>query len=73
MVRSSALTLASQRSKKLVMLKSSCFQKQTCSKLAIEALEAIGRRSGVFIVNFEHVSHLYSSVSIVNFEHVNAD
>ena len=22
------------------------------------------------IVNFEHISHLYSSVSIVNFEHV---
>ena len=25
---------------------------------------------GVFIVSFEHVSHLCSSVSIVNFEHV---
>ena len=24
----------------------------------------------VFIVNFEHISHLCSSVSIVNFEHV---
>ena len=22
------------------------------------------------VVNFEHISHLYSSVSIVNFEHV---
>ena len=27
----------------------------TCSKLAIETLER--RRSGVFIVNFEHISH----------------
>ena len=31
------------------------------------------RRSGVVIVNFEHISHLCSSVSIVNFEHVNAN
>ena len=30
------------------------------------------RRFGVFIVNFEHISHLCSSVSIVNFEQVNA-
>ena len=29
------------------------------------------RRFGVFIVNFEHISHLCSSVSIVNFEQVN--
>ena len=29
------------------------------------------RRFGGFIVNFEHTSHLCSSVSIVNFEHVN--
>ena len=28
------------------------------------------RRFGVFIVSFEHISHLCSSVSIVNFEHV---
>ena len=27
-------------------------------------------RFGGFIVNFEHVSHLCSSVSVVNFEHV---
>ena len=27
-------------------------------------------RFGGFIVNFEHISHLCSSVSIVNFEHV---
>ena len=31
-----------------------------------------GRRFGVFIVNFEHISHLCSSVSIVNSEQVNA-
>ena len=30
------------------------------------------RRFGVFIVNFEHISHLCSSDSIVNFEHVTA-
>ena len=30
------------------------------------------RRFDVFIVNFEHISHLCSSVSIVNFEQVNA-
>ena len=29
------------------------------------------RRSGVFIVNLEHISHL--GVSIANFEHVIAD
>ena len=28
------------------------------------------RRSGIFIVNFEHIFTLCSSVSIVNFEHV---
>ena len=28
------------------------------------------RRFGVFIVNFEHISHLCSCLSIVNFEHV---
>ena len=28
------------------------------------------RRFGVFIVNFEHISYLCSSVSTVNFEHV---
>ena len=58
----------------------------TCSKLTIEILEQRGEicskstiktpnrrqlhRFGVFIVNFEHISHLSSSVSIVNFEHV---
>ena len=28
------------------------------------------RRSGIFIVNFELISHLFSSVPIVNFEHL---
>ena len=27
-------------------------------------------RFGIFIANFEHISHLCSNVSIVNFEHV---
>ena len=43
---------------------------EICSKLTIKTPER--RRSGVFIVNFEHISHLVSSVSIVNFEKVNA-
>ena len=29
------------------------------------------RRSGVFIFNFEHILHLFSTVSIVDFEQVN--
>ena len=61
----------------------------TCSKLTIETLEQRyeictkltikppkrrhWRRFGGFIVNFEHISHLCSTVSIVNFEHVIAD
>ena len=28
------------------------------------------RRFGVFIVNFEHISHLCSSASVIDFEHV---
>ena len=52
-----------------------------CSKLTIETLEqgmkylqsSQWRRSGVFIVNFDHISHLVlSNVYIVNFEQVNA-
>ena len=31
------------------------------------------RGFGFFIVNFEHISHLFSSVSIVNFEQINND
>ena len=38
-----------------------------CSKLTIRHQNDVRRRSGVFIVNFEHISHL---CSIVNFEHV---
>ena len=39
----------------------------TFSKLTIKTPEQRQwRRSGAFIVNFEHISHLY----IVNFEHV---
>ena len=36
-----------------------------CSKLTIKI-------PGIFIVNFEHISHLCSGVCIVNFEQVNA-
>ena len=46
---------------------------EICSKLTIKTPERRQlRRSSVFIVNFEHISHL-ASVSIVNFEHVIAD
>ena len=42
------------------------------TKLAIETPEQRhSRRSGVFIVNFEHISNLLSSASIVDFEQVN--
>ena len=49
---------------------------EICSKLTEKHQnDAIGRghwrRSGVFIVNFEYISHL-ASVSIVNFEQINA-
>ena len=30
------------------------------------------KMTGVFIVNFEHISHFSSRISVVNFEHVNA-
>ena len=47
----------------------------TRSKLTIETLEQgvkYVQSSGVFIVNFEHISHLFSSASVVKleFEHV---
>ena len=47
---------------------------EICSKLTIKTPERRQwRRSGFFIVNFEHISHTpCSSVSIVNFEQVNA-
>ena len=44
---------------------------EICSKLTLKTPKQL-RRFGVFTVNFEHISHLCSSVSIVNFEHVNA-
>ena len=48
-------------------------RRETCSKLTITIPERCQwRRFDVFIDNFEHISHLYSSVSIVNFEQVNA-
>ena len=44
---------------------------EICSKLPIKKPERRHlRRSGVFIVKFEHISRCYS-VSIVNFEYVN--
>ena len=47
-----------------------------CLKLAIERYEIcsklITKTPGVFIVIFEHISHLYSSVSTVNFKQVYA-
>ena len=44
---------------------------EICSKLTIKTPEQRQwRRSGVFVVNFEHISHRVLSVSVVNFEHV---
>ena len=44
---------------------------EICSTLAVKKPERRQwRRSGVFIVKFEHISHLVSA-SIANFEHVN--
>ena len=46
---------------------------EICSKLTIKPpTRRLWRRFGGFIVNFEHISHLFSTVSIVNFEQVNA-
>ena len=43
---------------------------EICSKLTMKTPDRRHwHRSGVFIVNFEHISH-FVSVSIVNFEHV---
>ena len=43
-----------------------------CSKLTVKTLDRHHRRrSSDFVVNFEHISHLFSSVSIVDFEQVN--
>ena len=44
---------------------------EICSKLTIKTpKQRQWGRFGVFIVNFEIISHLCSSVSIVNFEYV---
>ena len=42
---------------------------EICSNLTIETPER--RRFGVFTVNFEHISHLFSSVLKIDFEQVN--
>ena len=48
-------------------------RRDICSKLTIKTLERRHKLcSGVFIVNFEHISHLVL-VFIVNFKQVNAD
>ena len=44
---------------------------EICSKLTIKTQERGHLRSGIFIVNFEHISHLFLGVSIVDFEQVN--
>ena len=45
---------------------------EICSKITINTPErSQWRRSRVFIVNFEHISHFFFSVSIVDFEQVN--
>ena len=44
---------------------------EICSKLTIKTPEQRQwRRSGVFIVNFEHIQWRRSGVFIVNFEHI---
>ena len=46
---------------------------QICSKLTIKIPERRHWcRFGIFIGNFEHISHLSPSISIANFEQVNA-
>ena len=45
---------------------------EICSKLILKTPERRQwHHSGVFIVNFEHISHLFSSISIVYLEQVN--
>ena len=54
---------------KLEIIETRC---EICSKLTIKIPERRDwRRYGIFIVNFEHISHLVpcSNFSIVNFEH----
>ena len=45
---------------------------EICYRLTIKTPERHHLRCpGVFIVNFEHISHLFSSVPVINFEQVN--
>ena len=44
---------------------------KVCSKLTKTSERRHWRRSGIFIANYEHISHLISSASIVDFEQVN--
>ena len=45
---------------------------EICSELTIKISERRQwRRFGVFIVNFEHISHFFSSVSIVDYKQLN--
>ena len=47
---------------------------EICSKLIIKTPERRQWRGpGVFIVHFEHISHLFSIVFIVDFEQVNVN
>ena len=47
---------------------------ETCSKLTIKTPERRQRRrSGVFIVNFEHIFTPFPSFFIVDFEQVNVN
>ena len=46
---------------------------EICSKLTIKTPKRrYRRRSGMFIVNFEHILHLFKSVAVVDFEQLNA-
>ena len=46
---------------------------EICPKLTIKTPKRrYRRRSGMFIVNFEHIVHLFKSVSVVDFEQLNA-
>ena len=44
---------------------------EICSKLTIKSSEQRHHTFGVFIVKFEHISHLFLSASIDYFEQVN--
>ena len=47
---------------------------EICWQCTIKTLERRQwRRSGVFIVNIEQISHIVQNVSVVDFEQVNAD